>query len=71
MSTLDRMGTPEQIASLLNDSLADPELRSRLMAAAPETARPFDTELVYAQFRAAHHTAYRLRATGLIGKGSP
>lgn len=58
---LDRDGHPDQIAALLDGPLADPRARKVVEAAGRNAAAPFDTEIVYRRFRAAHHRAYALR----------
>ncbi len=58
---LDGVGSPEQIATLLDGPLARRETRAPIGARTVETAAAFDRKLLYERFRAAHHTAYASR----------
>ena len=63
---LERAGSPEEIAALIDGPLARADDRARIGAAAVATTRPFEHEALNRRFRAAHHRAYerRLALTG-------
>jgi glycosyltransferase involved in cell wall biosynthesis len=58
---LERDGSPEQIAALLDGPLSNDATRARIGANAVETAKAFDRDVLYKRFRHAHHTAYARR----------
>lgn len=62
---LSGSGAAGEIAAILAGPLSARETRERLGQRAEYLARPFDSELVYARFRAAHHRAAAIRAARL------
>jgi glycosyltransferase involved in cell wall biosynthesis len=68
---LDKAGSPEQIAALLDGPLRNADVRARLGRRAVETAAAFDRDLLYERFRRAHHTAYALRLQRTREPGRP
>jgi glycosyltransferase involved in cell wall biosynthesis len=59
---LDKSGSSDQLAALINGPLSDRELRLSIGARALTTASSYDAESIYARFRAAHHRAASRRA---------